>query len=46
MRGVYPYEAVSRPKGHELYDVADKIRNGDFAYLSKESVLSDLGIIS
>lgn len=45
-RGVYLFEAPGRPKGRELYHVAGKIRNGDFAYLSQESVLSDLGIIS
>jgi hypothetical protein len=45
-RGIYLYEAPNRPKGRELYHVAGKIRNGDFTYLSQESVLSDLGIIS
>lgn len=45
-RGVYLYETIGRPKGLELYHVARKIRNGDLSYLSQESVLSDLGIIS
>ncbi len=45
-RGVYLFEVLGRPKGQELYHLVSKVKSGDFNYLSQESVLSDLGIIS
>ena len=45
-RGIYLYEQVDYPQGLILYHTAAKLRAGELNYLSLESVLSDLGVIS
>lgn len=45
-RGVYLYPAVAYPKGLLLYHVAALLRASDFNYISLETALSDVGVIS
>ncbi|BDD87681.1 type IV toxin-antitoxin system AbiEi family antitoxin [Desulfofustis limnaeus] len=45
-QGVYLYPFVSYPKGLVLFHTAAKFRPQHFNYLSLETVLSDVGIIS
>ena len=45
-RGVYLFPAVDYPKGVLLYHVAALLRAGDFNYISLETALSDVGVIS
>ncbi|MEA3466112.1 MAG: hypothetical protein U9R29_08945 [Thermodesulfobacteriota bacterium] len=45
-RGVYLYPAVAYPKGLLLYHVAALLRAGDLNYISLETALSNVGIIS
>ena len=45
-RGVYLYSAVEYPKGLLLFHIAALLRAGDFNYISLETVLSDVGVIS
>lgn len=45
-RGIYLYPGVARVRGYELYHAAARLRAHEFSYISLESALSDLGIIS
>jgi hypothetical protein len=44
--GLYLYPRAARPRGYELYHAAARLREDSFCYLSLESVLSELGLIS
>jgi hypothetical protein len=45
-RGIYLYPEVEYPAGLLLFNVAAKIRAGEFNYISLETALSDAGVIS
>jgi predicted transcriptional regulator of viral defense system len=45
-RGIYLYEKSPSSRGMILYKTASKLRSNCFNYLSLESVLSEVGIIS
>jgi hypothetical protein len=45
-RGMYLWSGVPHKKGYELFHIAAKLRAGYFNYISQETVLGDLGIIS
>jgi len=45
-RGLYLFSGVPHVKGYELFHIAAKLRAGYFNYISQETVLSDLGVIS
>jgi hypothetical protein len=45
-RGIYLYPKITRRRGYELYHAAARLRSDTLCYLSLESVLSELGIIS
>ena len=45
-RDIYIYSYPGRPRGFELYHAAARLRAGSLTYISLESALSDLGIIS
>ena len=45
-KGYYLYPKAKYPRGYELYHLASLLRKDCFCYLSLESVLSEVGIIS
>ena len=45
-RGLYLYPKADYPAGLVLYHAASRLRAHDFNYISLESVLSDVGVIS
>ena len=45
-RGLYVFPEVPYPRGRELFHIAAKLRSGFFNYISRETALSELGIIS
>lgn len=45
-RGIYLNPRADRPRGYELYHAAARLRAGHLLYLSLESALSDVGVIS
>lgn len=45
-RGIYLYDKAPRPPGLLLYHTASKLRADTFNYISLESALSDMGVIS
>lgn len=45
-RGIYAYKSASYSDGLLLFHVAAKLRSSQFNYISLETVLSDVGVIS
>jgi predicted transcriptional regulator of viral defense system len=45
-RGLYVYKKAIPPTGHFLFHVAAHLRADEFNYVSLETVLSDVGVIS
>jgi hypothetical protein len=45
-RGIYLYPFVDYPRGHVLFHTAARLRASEFVYISLETALSDVGIIS
>lgn len=45
-RGIYLYDRVDYPRGRVLFHAAALLRASEFNYISLETALSDLGVIS